>query len=142
MVFKQLFEKSTTRNKENNWNFLYTGGSKSNTHTGFAVVYGNGTSLETGILFPYRSAFTAEALAIEIVTGFAKENRGKFRVCSDSSTIHAAMTFHNNSGLIAAIQHNLVRNPNKIKTIWVPVLLTLMETNTLQQKKNNRMALK
>ena len=83
MVYKQTFNSRVDRFYKNNWNFLFTDGSKSSDCTTFATIHQNGDLIETGHINTYCSNFTAEALAVLKAVKFDDNQKSKFSICTD-----------------------------------------------------------
>ena len=119
--YQQLFFEIENKFKDDGWIFIYTDGSKNNTGTSFAVVLGNNHTIKLGILDRNCSIFSAEAVAIKNATDYAKTNRGKFVICTDSrSTLAALENIKNQSYIICQIRDACIKYHNKIKLMWVP----------------------
>ncbi|CAD7001166.1 unnamed protein product [Ceratitis capitata] len=89
-VFMQNFQH--IRNKYLEWSTLYTDGSKYQEITAFSIV--NKHQTQTIAVLPhYSSVFTAKATAILYACKIARQNRGKWLICSDSlSTLTSIKT--------------------------------------------------
>ena len=100
---------------------MFTDGSKSEYNTSFAVTEENGNLIKTGILWEYSSIFTTEAFAIHEAAKTIPQLSSKLVICTDSlSVVRAVSNPNHNSKLINNIRDLLIRNPNKIKLMWVP----------------------
>lgn len=120
-IYQQAFKATFDFFTKQNWNFLYTDGSKSLNFTTFAVIQQNNKIIKCGHIDNHCSNFTAEALAILIGTQVATKGDSKYIICTDSlSTILATQNTKHDSPLINNIRNNLIANQNKIKLMWVP----------------------
>ena len=120
-IYKQLFLETQQKMKLQNWNFIFTDGSKTDCSTSFAVVQCNGTVIKQGLLENHCSVFSAEATAILEAIHFVKSNKGKYVICSDSrSSIEAIKNLRNWDNTIVEIRNICIKQPNKIRLMWVP----------------------
>ncbi|XP_049316160.1 RNA-directed DNA polymerase from mobile element jockey isoform X1 [Bactrocera dorsalis] len=118
--YNQLFNDAVNTYKPE-WKIIYTDGSKSDTHTSFAVTNDQGVIITVGVLPPYCSILTAEAAAIYEAVLFIVQSKEKHIICSDSkSTITALLNDTNNSVLIKNIKDILYKHKNIIKIMWIP----------------------
>ncbi|XP_055915320.1 uncharacterized protein LOC129948370 [Eupeodes corollae] len=120
-VYCSLFSDISSELKKDGWEFIFTDGSKSLSHTSFAVTSENGFILRIGSLPESTSIFTAEAFAILHALKITMENSGKFIICSDSiSVLRAINNPNNNTDLISSIRNKIAMMPKKIKLMWTP----------------------
>jgi len=120
-TYQQLFNEGVHTYVEDEWELLYTDGSKTENYTSFAVVKSNGESIIAGHLYNFCSIFTAEATAILQAAEYAQKCDGKFLICTDSiSTITAVRNRLNLLDITCKIRDILIRNDEKIKIMWVP----------------------
>ena len=121
IVYHQKFLQVKETLQKNGWNFLYTDGSKTTNSTSFSIVHNNGDTINYGILEEHCSIFSAEATAIMEAVKYAKDNKGKFVICSDSrSTIDAVQNIKNININISQIRDICIKHPNKLRLMWVP----------------------
>ncbi len=121
VIHRKLFHDLSISYKNQNWNMIFTDGSKTEFTTTFAVVHEDGSLIAGGILEPYCSIFTAEATAFKQALDLASHNKGKFAICTDSmSVIEAVKNIYNNNPLLNNIRNFLLRYSKKTKLIWTP----------------------
>lgn len=118
-IYQQMFLETLTAEKEHNWKFVFTDGSKTNFGTAFAVVDENGDILSKGLLPHFATVFSAEATAILEATVLA--DSFKTVICTDSlSTLTAITNINNKTSIIVAIRDKLIKNQEKLKLLWIP----------------------
>uniref|UniRef100_W8C4N5 RNase H type-1 domain-containing protein n=1 Tax=Ceratitis capitata TaxID=7213 RepID=W8C4N5_CERCA len=118
--YLQLFN-ATISPYKNEWKLIYTDGSKSDTHTTFAVTNDQGVTITIGSLPKYCSVLTAEAAALHEAVHFVALSGEKHIICTDSkSTISAILNQRNSTILIANIREMLYKYNNLIKVMWIP----------------------
>lgn len=119
--YTNLFAAEKEKYQNLGWKFVYTDGSKTENNTSFAVVSHCGNIIKHGILHSICSVFTAETTAVLEAVIYAKMNKGKFVICTDSqSCINAVESPSNTQNAIVNIRNILLHCPNKIKLMWIP----------------------
>lgn len=120
-IFKALFNELKSNYNNDNWNFLYTDGSKTTNHVGFAVVDENGLVLKHGLLPQNANIFEAEAEAVIEALKLSKNSLNKTIICTDSRSVFDATYNYKNKNLtISNIQQLLIQMKNKVKLLWIP----------------------
>lgn len=118
--YQQLYNQAVAPFIED-WEFVYTDGSKSDTSTTFAVTNRLGVTIAVYSLPSYCSVFTAEAAALLEAVLFASHNLKKPVICCDSkSAIEAVFNQSNDTPIITKIRNILYQFMNHIKIMWVP----------------------
>ncbi|XP_039967600.1 uncharacterized protein LOC120779433 [Bactrocera tryoni] len=118
--YVQLY-KETIQPYRDDWELIFTDGSKSDTSTSFALTNKNGVTIAAFVLHSYCSVFTAETAAILEAVRFAARNGKKTIICSDSkSDIDAIFNQLNESYLITKIKNIIFQHNNIIKIMWIP----------------------
>ena len=121
LVFKLLFKEVTSTYKKDRWSLIYTDGSKTNAHVGFAVVDENGYTLKRGLLPQHATVFEAEAVAIIEALKLCKNSATKQIICTDSrSVLDATLNQKNKNFSIIIIQQLLIQLKRKVKLLWLP----------------------
>lgn len=117
--YKSIFSEIAANYRAMGWKLIYTDGSKTE-QTSYAVVKEQNEIITYGLLFPFCSIFTAEAVAIFNAFLYAIQNKGKFIVCTDSLSCFSAIQNYNNSNyIIDFIRETLTTKPQKIKITYV-----------------------
>lgn len=122
-VYTRLFLEKRQIAKQNNWQLIYTDGSKTgNENTSYAVVNEQGTTLINKHLNEFCTVFTAEALAIYQAALVAKKTKTKTMICTDSlSVMRALLTpYVSPWQTVNKIKDLLIANENMVKILWVP----------------------
>lgn len=120
-MYQSLFYDITAELRSNDWNIVFTDGSKVQESTSFASTYENGSLISIGLLDNIASIFTAEATAILQTARIIAKLPGKFVICSDSqSVLHAIQNPNNTTNIISKIRDQLINYPNKLKLMWIP----------------------
>lgn len=120
-IFKSLFNEVFTEFKKDNWHFIFTDGSKTTNHVGFAVTNESGSTQISGILSQNANIFEAEAEAISQALKLCKANSIKNVICTDSrSVFDAALNPRNRNETIISIQQLLIKLKNRVKLCWIP----------------------
>ena len=121
IVFKSLFNEILSEYKNCGWDFLFTDGSKTTKHVGFAITDGSGSTQKMGILPHEATIFEAEAIAINEALKLCENSSRKHIICTDSrSVFDAAFNQNNKNELIVSIQQQLIKINNKAKLLWIP----------------------
>lgn len=121
IVFKSVFNEIYNEYKINGWQFLFTDGSKTSNHVGFALTDEAGYTQKIGLLPQNTSIFEAEAIAIIKALQLSESSDKKYVICTDSrSVFDAAFNQTNKNELIITIQQKIMKITNKIKLIWIP----------------------
>ena len=120
-IYNNHFKEVNVQLLNEGWSFIYTDGSKTCSHTSFAVVQHNGSLITSGAINSFSSIFSAEAFAIKNAMEYASKQKGKFVICSDSkSSMDAVKNISNNTHIITNIRDLLIKYPRKLKLMWVP----------------------
>lgn len=122
-----LFNETFTKYKNENWNFVYTDGSKTSSNVAFAVVDENGLTKVAGLLPQNATIFEAEAEAIVEALNLCKLSPNKNIICTDSrSVFDAALNPRNRNEIIISIQQLLIQMKEKAKLLWIPSHIGIM----------------
>ena len=109
--------------KHKDWQQIFTDGSKTENGTGYSIIKmtnSNSTIIQSTLLPPHSSVFTAEAEAILDACRYAKLNKAKHIILTDSlSTLSAVKNINSNNPTTNQIRDILIDNMN-IKLIWIP----------------------
>ena len=121
IIYVSNFKEVSGSLAKTGWTTIYTDGSKTATHTSYAVVNNNHQIDTLALINPNCSIFTAESEAILAAANICKHKIGKFIICSDSySAIQAINNINHKDETISKIRNLLIQNQNKIKIMWVP----------------------
>lgn len=119
--YNKLFQEAIASYTANEFEVIYTDGSKSEHATAFAAVEDNGKVISSSLLLDHCSIFTAEASAILKAAEFVISNRKKALICTDSMSVFKAIQSSNeNSHIISTIKQLLHKNTSRIKIMWIP----------------------
>jgi len=77
--------------------------------------------LKIGILPPFTTIFTAEAVAILEALNLLENERGKFIICTDSLAVTDSVSNLSNTDYYTNLIRNiLISNSDKFKLLWIP----------------------
>ena len=122
-VFKTLYQEREEYYTQENWNLLFTDGSKSmNGIASYAITNAIGEVLQQMILPEYSSVFSAEATAIKKAMCIALETGVKTIICTDSlsviQTVLSPLSY--NWDTVNQICDMLISNADILKIFWIP----------------------
>ena len=118
-TYRLLFSEAIVSYKED-WEFIYTDGSKKENLASFAVVKQDGQLLANGIMTRYGDVFEAEAQAIFSACQIIKSSSKKTIICTDSRSVFEALKIEPKSESVKSIQQILLSIKYKTKIMWIP----------------------
>ena len=119
-VYQALYAEAVDNLRSDNWNFIFTDGSKQDDLASFAVVKEDGTIICNGIMTEHAGVFEAEAQAILSACDMLKNYAFKSVICTDSRSVFEALKSDTKSETIIKIQQTLMALQLKVKIMWIP----------------------